>query len=632
MRRHRLVVLALCDGVAWLLAMATFSVLRASVGAPGGVTPWMGALALGLIAAVLQVSFGWVVRLHHGRAAVGSFEEMILLGGVTVSVGLVAAVLNALLSPPLVPRTVPVGASFMAMALVAWLRATWRRLHEHEYRTAERTDGMTPVLIFGAGDGGRQLVDSMLRDPSAGWWPVGLLDDRLNLRHRRVRGIPVLGTGEDLPRAVAETGCRTLVVAIPSASAELLRTMERRAASLNIDLKVLPSLGELLDRRVAVSDIRDLQMSDLLGRHQIDTDVASVADYLTGRVVLVTGAGGSIGSELCRQIWRYAPAELLMLDRDESALHAVQLSIHGRAMLDSPDLVLADIRDTERILQVFEERRPDVVFHAAALKHLSMLEQYPAEAVRTNVWGTHAVLEAAKRTGVSRFVNISTDKAANPCSVLGYTKRLAEGLTATVAREASGTFLSVRFGNVLGSRGSVLTAFTSQIEAGGPVTVTDPKVTRYFMTVQEAVQLVIQAAAIGRDGEALVLDMGKPVSIDDVARNLIDMSGKQIEVVYTGLREGEKLHEELFGDGEPDHRPVHPLVSHISVPAVRPADVYSVDLWSRRGQVTDALRDICAHMVGEVAHQPVRSPRSGQPGRPRQSESEELPTWRRSRT
>ena len=221
---------------------------------------------------------------------------------------------------------------------------------------------------------------------------------------------------------------------------------------------------------------------------------------------------------------------------------------------------------------LFEERRPQVVFHAAALKHLPMLEQYPGEAIKTNVWGTLTLLEAAKATGVEKFVNISTDKAANPTSVLGYSKRLAECLTSAVAPEADGTYLSVRFGNVLGSRGSVLTAFAAQIAAGGPVTVTHPEVTRYFMTIAEAVQLVIQAAAIGRDGEALVLDMGEPVSIDAVARQLIELSGKQIEIVYTGLREGEKMHEELLGDGEPDERPVHQLVSHTPVPPLDPLD------------------------------------------------------------
>jgi len=256
----------------------------------------------------------------------------------------------------------------------------------------------------------------------------------------------------------------------------------------------------------------------------------------------------------------------MLLDRDESALHAVQLSLHGRALLDTDEVILADIRDTSALQRIFIERRPEVVFHAAALKHLPMLEQYPSEALKTNVHGTLNVLEAAAAAGVTHFVNISTDKAADPTSILGLSKRVAERLTADVARRAdTGTYLSVRFGNVLGSRGSVLTAFAAQIAAGGPVTVTHPEVTRYFMTVEEAVELVIQAAAIGSDGEALILDMGKPVRIVEVAEQLIAQSGQDIEIVFTGLREGEKMHEVLLGGRESDDRPKHPLVSHVDV-------------------------------------------------------------------
>jgi FlaA1/EpsC-like NDP-sugar epimerase len=395
-----------------------------------------------------------------------------------------------------------------------------------------------------------------------------------------------------MAEAAEQTGAVALVIAIPSATSETVRAIYEQAQQLDLDVKVLPSVDDIFDpQEVAVSDLRDLDVTDLLGRHQIDTDIDAIAGYLTGKRVLVTGAGGSIGSELCRQIARFEPAELIMLDRDESALHAVQLSIYGRALLDSDDVVLADIRDSMHIEALFAERKPHVVFHAAALKHLPMLEQYPGEAIKTNVWGTLAILEAARAHKVERFVNISTDKAANPCSVLGYSKRLAEGLTSAIALDADGTYLSVRFGNVLGSRGSVLTAFAAQIEGGGPVTVTHPEVTRYFMTVQEAVQLVIQAAAIGRDGEALVLDMGEPVSIDSVARQLIDLSGRNVDIVYTGLREGEKLHEELWGDGEQDLRPAHPLVSHTPVRAYDALEARSLDPWADPDKVVKALAE-----------------------------------------
>jgi FlaA1/EpsC-like NDP-sugar epimerase len=360
---------------------------------------------------------------------------------------------------------------------------------------------------------------------------------------------------------------------------------------------------------VRVADISDVQVTDLLGRRQVDTDLDTVAGYLTGKRVLVTGAGGSIGSELCRQIHRYAPAELMMLDRDESALHAVQLSLDRRARLDSPSVILADLRDAATIQTIFEVRRPQVVFHAAALKHLSLLERFPGEAVRTNIWGTLNVLEAA--TEVERFVNISTDKAANPCSVLGFSKRIAERLTAQRAATSGAAFLSVRFGNVLGSRGSVLTTFCAQIAAGGPMVVTHPEVTRYLMTIQEAVQLVIQGAAIGRGGEALILQMGKPVRIAEVARRLAQLKDVPVDIEYSALRPGEKLHEELFGADELDLRPLHPLISHVRVPPLDPQDVLLLDSHGRPDDLIARLRVLCRPVRGGASG----SPRRGSEGR-----------------
>ncbi|GAA1773546.1 hypothetical protein GCM10009681_51280 [Luedemannella helvata] len=351
---------------------------------------------------------------------------------------------------------------------------------------------------------------------------------------------------------------------------------------------------DLLDRPLA--PIGDAHLWELLGRGQVDTGLDAMAGYLDGKRVLVTGAGGSIGSELCRQISRHHPAELMMLDRDETGLHAVQFSLHGRALLDSPELILADLRDADEIARVVRRRRPDVIFHAAALKHLTLLERHPAEAIKTNVWGTLTVLEAAR--DVERFVNLSTDKAAQPSSVLGYSKRITERLTAHAAAAYDGTFLSVRFGNVLGSRGSALTAFRAQVAAGGPITVTHPDVTRYFMTVQEAVQLVIHAGVIGGDGEALVLEMGKPVRIVDVARQLARRAPSPVEIVFTGLRPGEKMHEELFGPDECDIRPRHPLISHVTVPPLDPAEVRVIDL-------AGSPMDIVAHLARLCERRPA---------------------------
>ena len=597
LRPHRVLVLAVFDGAAWLAALALFTISRYNP--TDRPVAWPDILVLAITAGCLQFVLGGIGRLHHGRASLGSFDELTTLGLVTGTVGAVLSILNVTALDSPVARTVPLAATFMALAIAAWSRAGLRRLRERKH-TWQPDEASTPVIILGAGDGGYQLVESMLHDHTHTWRPIALLDDDLLLRHRRFHGVPVLGTLGDIGAAVQHTGCRVVVLAIPSATNELIKSLGRTALDLHLELKIVPPVGDLPDGRVGISDIRDIDVMDLLGRHQIDTDVTSIAHYLRGKRVLVTGAGGSIGSELCRQINRYEPAELMMLDRDESALHAVQLSIYGVAMLDAPGVVLADIRDAETLADIFERRRPQVVFHAAALKHLNMLEQYPVEAVKTNVFGTLAVLQAAARAGVERFVNISTDKAANPCSVLGYTKRLAEGLTAAAAEGSSGTFLSVRFGNVLGSRGSVLTTFAAQIEAGGPVTVTDPLVTRYFMTVQEAVELVIQAAVIGDDGDALVLDMGEPVTIADVAQHLVDWSARDIDIVFTGLHSGEKLHEELFGAGEIDRRPVHPLISHVHVPPVR-SDFVDVRLVGAGQDVKNDLARCCAAMrMGEL--------------------------------
>jgi FlaA1/EpsC-like NDP-sugar epimerase len=332
-----------------------------------------------------------------------------------------------------------------------------------------------------------------------------------------------------------------------------------------------------------------VDIAHLLGRAPIVTDTDG--SYLAGRRVLVTGAGGSIGSELCRQIIAWHPSELIMLDRDESALHAVQLSLRGRALLDDPSVVLADIRDRRNILNVFRERQPEIVFHAAALKHQPLLEQYPGEAVKVNVWGTATVLRAAADCGAEMLVNISTDKAADPTCVLGGSKRLAERLTAWHAPRRC---LSVRFGNVLGSRGSVLDAFRAQAVAGLPLTVTHPDVTRYFMTVDEAVRLTVHAGAIGHPGEVLVLDMGEPVRIADLARRRFPGA----ILSYTGLRPGEKLHEDLLGSGEVDVRPTHPLIMQVPVLSMGPDDTAMIDVFAGRERVAAEIMDLCGRGAG----------------------------------
>lgn len=572
------------DVAAWTIGLTAAAICQRGR-ALTGVEASLTATAV-ITASCVHAVVGRVQAQYRGRPAFATFEEV---GTVSLAVLASAALLLPLyLSTPELPGNALVGGTVTLLCMLT-LRYLYRVGREHRLRRTARA--ATPVLLFGAGSAARQLVRSMLHDPTSRYAPVGLLDDDPDKSDLRVYGVPVLGNRDALARAVARTGATSVIFAVASAETGLIRDVRRGAVSAGASFKVLPSVNELLDGRVGVADVRDMRVSDLLGRHQIETDVESIAGYLTGKRVLVTGAGGSIGAELCRQIDRFAPSELMMLDRDESALHAVQLSLRGRALLDSPEIILADLRDSTGIREIFARRRPQVVFHAAALKHLPLLERYPGEAVKGNIWPTLAVLEAC--AGVERFVNISTDKAANPVSVLGYSKRVTERLTAYYAAEAEGTFLNVRFGNVLGSRGSVLTAFSAQIAAGGPVTVTHPQVTRYFMTVQEAVQLVIQAAAIGRGGEALVLEMGRPVRIAEVAQQMVETAPRPVEIVYTGLRPGEKLHEELFGAGERDIRPLHPLISHVEVPALDPAEVRILDPYADHTEVLGDLARLC---------------------------------------
>lgn len=602
LRRHRALLVTVFDAAAWVLGFVIFAWLRLDQDTMS--IPWAELVVAALGTAAAYTVVAWVTQLHRGRASTASLEEMVLLGVVVLGVGAVSTVTNMVFT--WIPRSIPAGATLLTLVLSAWGRAAWRRARERSDESLVSRGG-SKVVIVGGGDAGRELIASMLRDPAREWEPVAILDDDPAKSRRRVRGIPVMGTTDTLAHVVAATGADSVVIAIPSADAATIDRIRHAALEAEVGVKVLPSTTQLLTDHVGIRDIRDVNLTDVLGRNQLDTDIDAIAGYLTGRRVLVTGAGGSIGSELCRQIHRFAPSELMMLDRDESGLHAVQLSIAGRAMLDSSDVILCDIRDVQAVDAVFAHRRPEVVFHAAALKHLPMLEQYPVEAVKTNVVGTHVLLEAADRHGVGHFINISTDKAANPCSVLGYSKRVAEGMTAARSRTADGCYLSVRFGNVLGSRGSVLTAFAKQIAAGGPVTVTHPDVTRYFMTIEEACQLVIQAAAIGRDGEALVLDMGQPVRIIDVAKQLMDQSGRRVRIDFTGLREGEKLHEELFGDGEPhDVRPVHPQVSHVPVPPIDEHRAVSISVQGAPGEVRDRLAALCEPAATPTAD-PARS-------------------------
>lgn len=558
------------DLLVWLIAVELAALARFDFDADR--VHWGITTVLALLLAGGQLLIGALVLLYRGRYLAGSFDEMRAVAVSVTAVSVVATAVVLALHPADLARSIPFLAWPLALAGMAAIRFAKRIIRQAHARP---TDDAERILILGAGWVGSALALRMVRDPASPFLPVGFLDDDPAKGNLQIHGIRVHGGSKDLAVVAAEQRATRIVIAINAADAALVRRVSDAADEIGLDCMVLPQLSDTLRApQVQLSALRSVNVQDVIGRRPVDTDIRSIAEYVTGKRVLVTGAGGSIGSELCRQLHKFGPSELIMLDRDESGLHATELSIYGRALLESPEVVLVDIRDSDALNQVFLEHQPQVVFHAAALKHLTLLERYPLEALKSNVYGSLNVLRAADANGVERFVNISTDKAANPTSALGFSKRLAEELTSWFSQHGhGGKFLSVRFGNVLGSRGSVLHTFASQIESGGPITVTDPGVSRFFMTIPEACQLVIQAGAIGRQGEALVLDMGESIKIVDVANRMIAMSGRDIEIVFTGLREGEKMHEELIGAGEADDRPLHPMISHVTVPALEPDQI-----------------------------------------------------------
>jgi dTDP-glucose 4,6-dehydratase len=544
---------------AWTVSLPLAVSIRYDFQVPPGDT--QQALLVGLGCGIAFVLVGQTFRLHRGRYVVGSFDEIFGVLFVTLVVGVLCTLGAAFDNGIDLPRSTPMLGSATALVIMLGGRFAWRNslLHSALGRSGSKT------LILGAGDAGQQVANLLLSDRSLDSRPIGFIDDDPDKRRLRRAGLKVLGNTSDLELIVKKYDVKFLLVAIAGVSARQLFELDRRCKQLNVAIRLIPTASEIVGGAVRLGDISDVTEEDLLGRKPIETNEQEITRFLKGRRILVTGAGGSIGSELVRQIARYSPSSLMLLDRDESALHAAQLTLDATGTLTADTLVLADIRDEARLLELFRVLRPEIVFHAAALKHLPLLQRYPSEAYKTNIIGTRNVLQAAHASGVEVFVNISTDKAADPTSVLGYSKLATERLTAGTTVGGDRKCVSVRFGNVLGSRGSVLHTFRFQIANGGPVTVTDERVTRYFMTVGEAVHLVLQAAVIGNHGETLILDMGDPVKIADVARYMIQRSGREIELVFTGLREGEKLDETLVGDKERVAQLVHPQISHTKV-------------------------------------------------------------------
>lgn len=567
------------DALAWIVALAVALVLRYEL-MLGFIHP-AGTLIVCAVAVGAQLAVGYSFALYRGRYSFGSFEEAKLLVVVTVIVAAIVQILLLVAGPSIgVPRSVGMIAFPFACLIMAAFRYLKRMYQESSSKPGAAAQH---VVIYGAGQSGTFIIQRMMQDPDSEYVPVGIIDDDPAKKHLRISSVPVLGTLTEATDVLAHARSSILLVAMSNADSRLMQRVADRVAGTGTRVMTVPPLRSMLTGSGTRVDIRDVNLEDLIGRTPVDIDAQGISGYIQGRRVLVTGAGGSIGSELCRQLLAFSPGELMMLDRDETNLQATQISITGRGLLDGQDTVLADIRDAEALERIFRDRRPEVVFHAAALKHVSLLETYPDEAWKTNVLGTLNVLEAARGAGVEVFVNVSTDKAANPTTALGHSKRVAEKLTAWMSEQTGRRYVSVRFGNVFGSRGSMLPLFTEQIRQGGPITVTDERATRYFMTIPEACQLVVQAGAIASGGEVLILDMGDPVRIMDIAERLRTLSGREsIEIEITGLRPGEKLHEDLIGLGESDERPFHPKISHTRVDVLAPSDL-DRHTWKLRG-------------------------------------------------
>jgi FlaA1/EpsC-like NDP-sugar epimerase len=462
------------------------------------------------------------------------------------------------------PRSVAVLDWLLLLAFVAGTRLIARSLIERPGAASLIARGKE-VIIVGAGDAAQLVIREMLKAPALGYTPIGLIDDDPRKKNLRLHGIRVLGTSEDLAHILRDNPPDEVLIAIPSASGETRRGIVEVARAANVPVKTLPGLYELISGDLNLAgQIRPVQVQDVLGREPVEVDLESIASYLAGETVLVTGAGGSIGAELCRQIARVRPARLVLVEHSEAALFDIERELVDDRSFSAVATVLGDCGDRAKLSQVFERYRPTVVFHAAAYKHVALLEANPIEAVRNNTLATRTVADVAVEHGAERFVLVSTDKAANPKNLLGQSKALCEWIVEAYGHrpDVATRFVAVRFGNVLNSSGSVIPIFQRQLERGGPLTVTHPEMTRYFMTIPEAVSLIVQAGAIGGRGQVFVLDMGEPVKIVDLARNMIRLSGKEpetdIAIEFIGAKPGEKLHEELWNEGEKVAPTSHP--------------------------------------------------------------------------
>jgi FlaA1/EpsC-like NDP-sugar epimerase len=575
--RHRLWQVA-ADGV--LIALAWYLAFQARFdqGVPPRYEDFLAVpVVLVVVGVQLAVFVGFGLYEHWWRyLSVRDMWRTVL----AVTVGSIVALAVLYLWRPAeglgVPRGIAAIDYLLTLAFVTGARLLARTVIERPGRRRFMARGKE-ALIVGAGDAGQLIIREMLKTPELGYTPLGLVDDDSRKKNMRMHGVRVLGTTDQLPRLLDDNRPDEVIIAIPSGAGEVRQKVVNACRDAGVPVKTLPGVHELIVGDVILSRLlREVQVEDVLGRQAVELDIPSIASYITGSNVLVTGAGGSIGSELCRQVAALGADQIVLVDHSETALVQIEHELQHERRYLSTVPALADVKDPAKMRRLFERHQPSVVFHAAAYKHVPLMEGNPLESVRNNVLGTKVLAELAAEHGVKQFVLVSTDKAVSPKNVLGQTKAICEWLVgAAAARDGNGTsFISVRFGNVLGSSGSVIPLFRRQIARGGPVTVTHPEMERYFMTIPEAVQLIVQAGALGHSGDVFVLDMGEPVKIVDLAHNMIRLSGKEpeldIAVEFIGVRAGEKLHEDLWGKDESSVTTSHPKILRAAAVPIDP--------------------------------------------------------------
>lgn len=535
--------------------------------------------------------FAAIYKLYNKAweyASIGELKQ--IFKAITLSI-LVTAIVQQIISHDIYVRILAI-AWMLHLLLIGGSRFVWRMFRD-TYISKDANKKQT--LIVGAGSAGTMVVRQLLHNKEADLYPIAFVDDDRNKQKLEIYNVPVVGTTNHIQEIVEDNDIEHIIIAIPSLNRNQINEIFEKCRKTKAKTQIVPMLEDLLDGKVSVNEFRDVQVEDLLGREPIQLDDAGIGEKIAGKTILVTGAGGSIGSEICRQVMKYRPAKIVLLGHGENSIYNIEMEMRV-TYKDAVEITteIADVQDRHKIFEIMKKHQPYIVYHAAAHKHVPLMERNPEEAVKNNIFGTKNVAEAADTFKVNTFVMVSTDKAVNPTNVMGATKRFAEMLVQHMASVSTGTrFVAVRFGNVLGSRGSVIPLFKKQIQKGGPVTVTHPDMIRYFMTIPEASRLVIQAGTLARGGELFVLDMGDPVKIVDLAKNLITLSGYSVEEIgieFTGLRPGEKMYEELLNEGEVHPEQVFPKI-HIGKAVLLDQDILRQFMNDFEGMSKEEIRE-----------------------------------------